>query len=122
MSAKKQVGRSQAKQTRKRVKIPERWELSNAIDDRLGWMPHPEHRVLRILFRHANRNAREAWPGQTKIAKSCGSDRANVSRWLGRLANWGVIDIVRHGHKGSRLASVYRIRKPSDWPTQKPAD
>ena len=99
----------------------DRWSLSNSIDDRLGWMPHPEYRVLRVLFRHADPTGK-AWPGQTGIARACGIDRAHVSRWLARLVGWGVIEVVRRGHKGSRKAAEYRIRPPSEWPPEKPPD
>ncbi len=33
----------------------------NAIVERLGWMPHPEYRVLGVLFRHADATGK-AWP------------------------------------------------------------
>ncbi len=99
----------------------DRWKLSNAIDDRLDWMPHPEYRVLRVLFRHADATGK-AWPGQTGIGRSCGIERSHVSRCLGRLVRWGVIEVVRRGHKGSRKAGVYRIRSPSQWPTARPPD
>jgi len=99
----------------------DRWALLNAIVEQLGWMPHPEHRVLMVLFRHADAG-RKAWPGQTGIARACGVDRAHVSRWLDRLVGWGVVEIVRRGHKGSRKAAEYRIRPPSEWPTEKPPD
>ncbi len=99
----------------------DRWALLNAIVERLGWMPHPEHRVLMVLFRHADPTGK-AYPGQTGIARACGVDRAHVSRWLGRLVGWGVVEIVRRGHKGGRKAAEYRIRPPSEWPTEKPPD
>ncbi len=104
---------------RRRGDSGDRWTLSNAIDDRLGWMPHPEYRVLRVLFRHADPNG-VAWPGQSGIGRSCGLDRSVVSRRLERLVGWGVVEVVRRGHKGSRKAAAYRIRPPSEWPTKKP--
>ncbi len=106
---------------RRRGDSGDRWALSNAIDDRLGWMPHPEYRVLRVLFRHADPTGK-AWPGQSGIGRSCGLDRGHVSRLLGRLVRWGVVEVVRRGHKGSRKAAEYRIRPPSEWPTEEPPD
>jgi len=106
---------------RRRGDSGDRWTLSNAIDDRLGWMPHPEYRVLRVLFRHADPTGK-AWPGQTGIGRLCGLDRGHVSRLLDRLVRWGVVEVVRRGHKGSRKAAEYRIRPPSEWPTEKPPD
>ena len=99
----------------------DRWTLLNAIVERLGWMPHPEHRVLMVLFRHADRTGK-AYPGQTGIGRLCGLDRGHVSRLLDRLVGWGVVEVVRRGHKGSRNAAEYRIRPPSEWPTEKPPD
>ena len=98
-----------------------RMPTSNAIDDHLGWMPHSEYRVLRILWRHIGTTGK-AWPGQTRIAASCGMNRAHVSRLLLRLERWGVIEVVRRGHMKSRKAAEYRIRPPSDWPTERPPD
>lgn len=97
----------------------DRWVLSNAIDDRLGWMPHPEYRVLRILFRYAGEDCK-AWPGQTRIATACGCSQPTVSRRLCRLVKWDILEVVRRGHKGSRKAGEYRIRAPSEWPRARP--
>ena len=98
-----------------------RWELSNAIDDNLGWIPHPEYRVLRTLFRYAG-ESREAWPSQNIIGRSCGIDRSHVSKCLGRLVSWDVIELVRRGHKGSRQPNVYRINSHPNWKTERPPD
>lgn len=99
----------------------DRWRLGNAIDDHLGWLPHPEYRVLRVLFRHADATGK-AWPGQSRIAKACGLNRGHVSRLLSLLVGRGMIEVVRRGHKESRKATVYRLRPPSQWPTKMPPD
>lgn len=99
----------------------DRWTLSNAIDDQLGWMPDGEHRVLRVLFRHADKNGK-AWPGQTGIAASCGCHQGSVSRRLKRLAKWGILEIVRRGHFKSLKAAEYRIRPPTKWPRDHPPE
>ena len=121
MTAKIQIGRSSSAAAIKPTETSGRWALSNAIDDQLGWMPHAEYRVLRILWRHIGTTGK-AWPGQTRIAASCGMNRGHVSRLLHRLERWGVIEVVRRGHMKSRKAAEYRIRPPSDWPTEKPTD
>ena len=108
-------------ETEKTNRPSNRWDLSNAIDDRLGWMPHPEYRVLRVLFRHIGTTGK-AWPGQTRIAGACGLNRGHVSRLLNRLERWGVVEVPRRGHMKSRKAAEYRIRSPSKWPTEKPPD
>jgi hypothetical protein len=100
----------------------DRWSLSNAIDDRLGWMPPRDRLVLRVLFKHANAKTGLTYPSTTTIGRAVGVHRAHVSRLLGRLVRWGVIEVVRRGHKGSRKAAEYRIRLPSEWPTEKPPD
>jgi hypothetical protein len=97
----------------------DRWSLLNAIVDRLGWMPDGERLVLLVLFRHADANGK-AWPGQTRIANAVGCDRSTVSRRLDRLVRWGMVEIVRRGHRGSRKAAEYRIRPPAEWPKELP--
>ena len=82
-------------------------------------MPDGEYRVLRILVCHADKT-RRAWPGQTRIAEACGRNRGTVSRRLDRLVKWGIVEVVRRGHFGSRKAAEYRIRPQSDWPTSFP--
>lgn len=114
-------GQAAPKAVRAQPPASDRWTLLNTIIDRLSWMPHPDRLVLLVLFRHADKTGK-AWPGQTGIGKSCGIDRSHVSRCLARLVRWGVIEVVRRGHKGSRKASEYRIRSPSHWPSDRPPD
>ena len=106
-------------ETEKTNRPSNRWKLSNAIDDRLGWMPNPEYRVLRVLFRYAGPTSK-AWPGGTRIANACPFKPRRANRLLQQLERWGVIENVRRGHKGSQKAGEWRIRPPSTWPTEKP--
>ena len=97
----------------------DRWSLLNAIVDRLDWMPDGERLVLFVLFRHADANGK-AWPGQTRIANAIGCHQTTVSRRLKRLGGWGVLEVVRRGHKGSRKAGELRIKPPAEWPSRPP--
>ena len=121
MTVRKQIGRSKPREQKPERATSTRWACSNAIDDQLGWMPHPEYRVLRILWRHVGTTGK-AWPGQTRIAVACGMNRGHVSRLLLQLERWGIIEVARRGHMKSRKATEYRIQPPSDWPTEKPPD
>ena len=112
-------GQAAAKAVRAQPPAGDRWALSNAIDDRLGWMPNPEYRVLRVLFRYAGPTSK-AWPGGTRIANACPFKPRRANRLLQQLKRWGVIENVRRGHKGSQKAGEWRIRPPSTWPTEKP--
>jgi hypothetical protein len=129
-TARRQVGRTpretpvspaSARLSSKASGAGDRWRLFNAIVDDLAWLPDGEYRVLLVLFRYAGEEGR-AWPGQLRIATACECNRGTVSRRLARLARWGIIEVVRRGHKGSKKAAEYRIRLPSRWPTEKPPD
>ena len=102
-------------ETEKTNRPSNRWSLVNAINQRLGWMPDAEHRVLHALARYAD-STNQAWPGQSRLAIDCGCHRTTVSRRIDRLVDWGVIEVVRRGHMGSRIAAVHRIRPPGKWP------
>ena len=119
MTVRKQIGRSNAPPKKAAKQSSGRWELLNAMTDTLGWMPPREHRVLMILFRHADAS-NASRPGQTRIARSAGCHQTSVSRYLKRLTGWGVLEVVRRGHKGCRKAAVYRITSPDRWPSALP--
>jgi len=112
-------GQAAPKAVRAQPKAGDRWALVNAINERLGWMPDANHRVLHALARYAN-SSKQAWPGQSRLAENCGCHRTTIGRRLRRLIGWGVIEVVRKGHKGSQNAAVYRILPPSRWPTERP--
>ena len=97
----------------------DRWSLLNAIVDRLDWMPDGERLVLFVLFRHADANGK-AWPGQTRIANAIGCHQTTGSRRLEHLVGWGVLEVVRRGHKGSRKAGVLLKKPRAEWPALPP--
>ena len=116
MSAQKQIGRSKPQISPRPKKTSPRWEGFNDGVDRLYWVPDGEFRVFIVLYRFAN-ESREAWPGQTLIAKRCKCSQGEVSRRLKWLVQHGILEITRRGHMGSRKAAVYRIQQPHSWPS-----
>lgn len=96
-----------------------RREVLNAISDDLGWMPHSDRLVFLVLFRHADKTGKVS-PGQSRIAAALGLHRSHVSRLLARLVRWGLINVVRRGHRGDKKPTAYEIRPPSEWPTKSP--
>ena len=119
MTAQKQVGRSQIPKKTAPKQSAKRWSLLNDAIDHLGWVPDGEHRVFMVLYRFAN-ESREAWPGQTLIARRCRCSQGEVSRRLKWLLEHGLLELVRRGHMGSRTAGVYRIQQPHSWPSAPP--
>ena len=79
---------------------------TRAADGRVG------ARALRVLIAiaaHANEQ-RQAWPGQTKIAKLTGIDRRGVGREIAALVSAGLIRVEhRYDEAGDRDASIYTI-------------
>ena len=96
-----------------------RLAVSDEMVDSLGWMPDREFRVLHILFRHADETGKVS-VGQTEIGRSCGLNRSQVCRLVSRLVDWGLLELVRRHHMGSKKPNEYRILPSWNWPREPP--
>ena len=106
-------------EVRRRDESGDRLALSNAIVDRLGWIPDSEHRVLTVMARLADATGKVS-RGQTEIGRHSGLNRSQVCRLIQRLVLRGYLELLRRHHTGSKNPNVYRIRPIDLWPIERP--
>lgn len=64
--------------------------------------------VLAVIASHADKDG-DAWPGVNRIAKRAGIHRSTVLASVGRLQDWGYVDV----HRERGRSNVYRLSTSS---------